>query len=66
MKPINIDRPEDIALLQNAEGLTVGGRLTLPSGLQVPNPPKGHRWVVHTSPLLQIYCERISDELEQV
>jgi len=66
MRDIEITDPEDIALLQHSEGMSVGGRLILPSGLDIHSPPMGYRWVVHTSPSLVLKCERIPDELEQI
>jgi hypothetical protein len=65
MQPIDINAPEDIALLREAEGLSVGGMLVLPSGLHVPNPPPGKRWIVHTQPKIQIHLEE-DHELEQI
>lgn len=58
MNPIEITAPEDLALLKNAEGLSVGGNIILPSGLKIPNPPTGYRWVVHTEPSVKIYQEQ--------
>jgi len=42
-----ITESQDIVILKNMIDCTVGGRLTLPSGLCIPTPPPGKVWHIN-------------------
>lgn len=41
-----ITDPDDEAMIESMEGTVVRGRIVLPSGLEIPNPPPAKCWRV--------------------